>query len=140
MSEELDITSGIITVVQLAQKVIQYVLEVKEADHDRRHILNEITSAQSFLSLLKDKAECPGARSDAALFNTLKALNQPNGPLAQFKAALERIASKLKPLKGLKKGYKALAWPFEKGEINEILKGLERQKALFGLALQNDNL
>jgi hypothetical protein len=44
------------------------------------------------------------------------------------------------PQKGLKKLSKALCWPFEKGEIKDILGTIERQKSLFSLALQNDNM
>ena len=35
---------------------------------------------------------------------------------------------------------KAFKWPFEKGEIVDILGSVERQKTLFGLALQADHL
>lgn len=64
----------------------------------------------------------------------------PNGPLEQFKAALETLAAKLAPADGLKKLRKSLMWPFQEKEIKDILSTIERQKALFGLARQNDHL
>jgi hypothetical protein len=137
----LEIAAGIIAVLQLTQEVIQYLLEVKDANADRQSILNEVTSAHSFLYLLKDRAErSAGANSDATSFDTLRALSTPRGPLEQFKTALERLAKKLRPQKALKKAYKALAWPFEKAEVDELLEAIERQKSLFGLALQNDHM
>lgn len=33
-----------------------------------------------------------------------------------------------------------LAWPFKKQEAKDLLDSIERQKSLFVLALQNDNL
>jgi hypothetical protein len=140
MSDGLDITSGIIAVLELTQEVIQFLLEVKHANADRQRILTEITSAHSLLVLLKDKAESSPAEGDSTLFNTLTTLNTTNGPFDQFKAVLERIAKKLRPQKGLKKVYNALTWPFEKGEVDELLKAMERQKFLFGIALQNDHM
>lgn len=71
---------------------------------------------------------------------TIKPLNLPGGPLDKFKIILEQLALKLKPVEGAKKVGRALKWPFQKGEINEILNTLERQKTLFNLALQNDHV
>jgi hypothetical protein len=139
MSDGLDITSGIIAVLQLTQEVIQYLLEVKDANADRQRILNEITSVHGFLYILKDKAESSNA-CDTPLFNTLRTLNVADGPLEQFKSALERIATKVKPERGAKKVYKALKWPFEKGEVKELINAIERQKSFFGMALQNDHM
>jgi hypothetical protein len=33
-----------------------------------------------------------------------------------------------------------LAWPFRRGQINEILQAIERQKLTFALALHNYHL
>jgi hypothetical protein len=64
----------------------------------------------------------------------------PKGPLEQFKGALEQLASRLEPSKGVKKVGRALTWPFQTEEIKEILSTIERQKSLFDLALQNDHM
>lgn len=90
MADDLGIASGIIAVLQLSQEVIQYLLEVKDVNADRNHLLTEIGSLSGFLYILRERAENPGAQSDGALFNTLRVLNTTKGPLDQFKAALER--------------------------------------------------
>jgi len=140
MSDDLGIASGIMTVLQLTKEVIQYLVEVKDANVDRQRVLNEITSAFGFLFLLKDKAERLRPQSDESLFNSLTALSTPNGPLEQFQVALERIANKVRPQKGLRKVCTALAWPYEKGEVNQLLCSIERQKSLFIVAFQNDHM
>ena len=33
-----------------------------------------------------------------------------------------------------------LLWPFRKEEVNDLISLIERQKAAFGLAIQNDNM
>src|SRR5438046_4016665 len=140
MSDPLSITAGIIAVLQLAQRVIQYIVDAKDASDNRNKILTEITSARSLLFLLKDKANNSKAQWDNTFYENLKALDGPNGALEQFKHALERLASKLRPREGLKKLSKSVTWPFEKSEIRSILDAIERQKYLFILALQNDHM
>jgi hypothetical protein len=61
----------------------------------------------------------------------MRTITAPNGPLEQFKISLERLASK---------AGKALVWPFQKGEVNDVLVAIERQKSCFILAQQNDHM
>ncbi len=138
MAEPLSITAGIIAVLQLTAKAVQYLNDVKDAPTDRQQILIEISTVSGFLHTLKDLAEKmqPGNAHLAAM----RSLNVPNGPLEQFKSALERLVSKLKPAHGLRKVATALTWTLDKGEVNSILSKIERQKALFLLALQNDHM
>ena len=140
MGDPLSITASIIAILQLTQQVIQYVVDAKDAGDDRNRLLNEITSAHGFLFVLKDKAEKFGIRWDDTFYVNMRTLNGPTGPLEQYKLALQRLVAKLMPQKGLKKFGQILGWPFEKKEIMEILDTIERQKSLFSLALQNDNM
>ena len=57
--------------------------------------------------------------------DTIRSLAIPNGPIDQFKDALERLASKLNPTGGIKKVGKALSWYFDKDEIVAILSLIE---------------
>jgi hypothetical protein len=120
MSDGLDITAGIIAVLQLTQEVIQYLLEVKDGNADRQRILNEITSVHGFLYILKNKAESSSVQSDTTLYNTLRTLNATNGPLDQFKFACERVASKVRPERCAKKAHKAL-----RSALKALPKGLD---------------
>jgi hypothetical protein len=92
--------------------------------------------------MLKDRLDQAGL--DPAWLSSVLSLNGPNGPIDQFKRLLEQLASTLVSGQGRKKGLnefgRTLAWPFKKDEINGLLSALERQKSLFHLALQNDNL
>ena len=80
------------------------------------------------------------AQLDDPFTSTLRSLNVPHGPFAQFDSALESIASKLAPVQKWNKFGKALRWQFEKEEILTILNTIERQKVLFKLARQNDHI
>jgi hypothetical protein len=138
MADPLSISASIIAILQLTGTVVQYLNNAKGASEDRQRILAQISSTSGVLFLLKDLAE--RAQWEDGWSVTIKSLNLPGGLLDKFKVILIQLASKLKPVEGAKKVGRALIWPFQKGEINEILNTLERQKTLFGLALQNDHM
>ena len=91
-----------------------------------------------FLYVLRDKAE--QSTPENPVFETIKSLNVTGGPLEQFKATLECLATKLRPAEGLKKVGKALTWHFQKGEVDDLLSTIDRLKSQFNLALQNDHM
>lgn len=138
MADPLSISASIVAILQLTGTVVQYLNDVNGASEDRQRILTEISSTSGVLFLLKDLAERAGWEDCWSV--TIKSLNVPGGPLEKFKTMLQLLALKLKPVEGVKKVGKALIWPFQKGEINEILNTMERQKTLFNLALQNDHM
>jgi hypothetical protein len=138
MADPLSISASIIAVIQLSGTVIEYLNGVKAASEDRRRLLDEVASISGFLYILKDRAA--QSQQGNSWSSTLKSLDGPKGPLAQFKIALERLTSKLAPVVGLRKAGKAITWPFQKEEIKELLATIERQKSLFSLALQNDHM
>ena len=136
--DPLSISASIAAVLQLTGTVIQYLNLVKGAPEDRQRLLLEICNVNSMLYVLEDQAS--QTPHDDAWSSTLRSLGGPNGPIKQFKIALERLEKKIRPVEGMKKIGKAIAWPFQKGEITEILDVIERQKTLFNLARQNDHM
>lgn len=137
--DPLSISASITALLGLTSTVIQYLNGVKGASEDRRRILSELASINGILFILQDQAD--QAKHDDQWSSTLQSLSVPEGPLDQFRRALERLSSKLAPpATGLKKLGKAIIWPFQKEEVKEILSSIERQKALFNLARQNDHM
>lgn len=137
--DPLSISASIAALLQLTSTVIQYLNGVKGAPEDRRMLLSELASVTGFLFILQDQAD--QAKQGDQWSSTLQSLNVPEGPLDQFRRALERLSSKLaSPATGLKKLGKAVTWPFQKEEIKEILGSIERQKPLLSLARQNDHM
>ena len=138
MADPLCISASIIAVLQLTSTVVQYINDVKDASEERLRIRDEISSTSFLLYMLKDRIQ--QARSGELWLSSVQSLDVPNGPLDQFRRALEQLASRLAPSKGLRKIRKALVWPFQREEIKEILSTIERQKLLFDLTLQNDHM
>ena len=136
--DPLSISASITALLQLTGTVIQYLNCVKGAPEDRQRLLLELCNVSSMLYVLEDQAS--QAQQGDLWSSTLLSLNGPNGPIEQFKTALERLEKKLRPVEGLRKIVKAITWPFQKEEIIEILNVIERQKTLFNLARQNDHM
>ena len=136
--DPLSISASISAVLQLTGTVIQYLNSVKGAPKDRQKLLSELCNVSSMLYVLEDQAS--QEKQGDAWSSTLLSLNGPNGPIKQFKTSLERLEKKLRPVEGLRKIVNAIAWPFQKEEITEIINAIERQKTLFILALQNDHM
>ena len=136
--DPLSIAASITALLQLTGTVIQYLNLVKGAPEDRQRLLLELCNVSTMLYVLEDQAN--QAQQGDVWSSTLLSLNGPNGPINQFKTALERLEKKLRPVEGLRKIVKVIAWPFQKEEIAEIINAIERQKTLFNLARQNDHM
>lgn len=136
--DPLSISASVAALLALTGTVVQYLKAVKGTSKDSQKILLEVRSVSGLLYQLKEILD--NADEDELSFRTIKSLSAPEGPLEQFKASLEVLALKLKPVAGWRKAGKALTWPFQKEEISDILGTIERQKTLFGLALENDHM
>lgn len=133
--DPVSLSASITSLLQLTGTVVKYLSNVKSASDDKRKLLVEISSIRGLLFGLEDLATL-----GETWVNTIRALNGPNGPLLQFRHTLEALATRLKPMVGLARIGKSLAWPFQIGEIKDMLCLLERQKMLFALALQMDHM
>lgn len=61
-----------------------------------------------------------------------------HGALDQLQQALEKLAKKLEPEKGIRKVARNLIWTLDKVECDDTLKKIERVKSRISLALQGD--
>ncbi|KAL9133097.1 MAG: hypothetical protein Q9175_005728 [Cornicularia normoerica] len=136
--DPLSISAGIIALLQLSSTVIGYLSDVKGGPKELQKIRLELCSVLPMLSILQVQAE--QAKAGGLWSSTLLSLDEQNGPIQQFREALERLKLTLAPVEGWKKVGKTFTWPFEKDEIQKILNTIERQKLLFTFARQNDHI
>jgi hypothetical protein len=135
--DPLSITASIIAVVQLSTKVLGYLNNIKDAPKDRTQCAIEMLNLCSLLYRLTDhvKQGNTGTSQDSAV----QALAVKDGPLDQFKQALEALQATMTDGGRLKKAGEALLWKFKKEEIASILDQMERLKSLVQIALQMDH-
>ena len=131
-------TASIIAVLQLSAKVLGYLNDVEDASKDRAKCAVEASNVHNLLVNLRFRLEEGGA--DATWYTAIRALGVENGPLDQFKQALEALQTKITDGGRLKNAGEALVWKFKKDEIASILDRIERLKTLVEIALQMDHL
>ncbi|OAG02463.1 uncharacterized protein CC84DRAFT_1022712 [Paraphaeosphaeria sporulosa] len=136
--DPLSVTASIIAVLQLSAKVLGYLNDVNNASKDRANCAVEASNVHSLLLSLRFRLEEGSA--DAPWYTAVRALGVENGPLDQFKQALEALQTKMTDGGRLKKAGEALVWKFKKEEITSILDRIERLKTLVEIALQIDHL
>ena len=136
--DPLSATASIIAVLQLSAEVLTYLNNVKNASKDHAQCTIEATNLHNLLTNLRFRLEEGGASQ--SWYTTVRTLAVENGPLDQFKQALETLQTKMTDGGRLKQAGRALMWKFQKKEIASILARMERLKTLTEIALQMDSL
>jgi len=136
--DPLSATASIIAILQLSSKVVGYLTDVKDASRERATCAVEVSNLQSLLLNLRFHLE--EGRANTSWHTAVRALAVENGPLDQFKQALETLQSKMTDRSRLKKAGDILTWTFKKEEVDSIMGRIERLKSLVEIALQRDHL
>ena len=136
--DPFSISASIAALLQVAGTVINYLSDVSSGPKNLQRIRLEVCSVLSILVMLQDQLN--QAKHDDSFSSMLMSLSVPSGPFEQLRTALELLSSKLTPMQGWRKLGKAFIWPFEREEIDDILRTIERQKTIFSLARQNDHI
>lgn len=136
--EATGLAASIVQLVNVTAKTIKYLNSVKHASEERTKLFREASSLLPLLVTLQTQID--QAQGSEPWFHNLRALAVEKGPLDQLKDALEQLAKKLKPEKGVKDVTRAFLWTLGKDYCHEILQTVERVKSRITLALQGDTL
>ncbi|KAL8856068.1 MAG: hypothetical protein Q9178_007324 [Gyalolechia marmorata] len=134
--EPVSLAASIVQLVNVTAKTIKYLNSVKHASEERTGLLREASSLLPVLLSLQTQVDL--AKGPEPWFQNLRALNVDNGPLDQLQNALEHLAKKLKPKKGIKDVTRAFVWTLEKDFSLEVFQTIERVKSSISLALEGD--
>ncbi|KAF2827744.1 ankyrin [Ophiobolus disseminans] len=131
--DPLSATASVIAILQLSAKVLAYLNDVNDASKGQAQCAIEASNIHNLLTNLRFRLE--EGHAHQPWFNEVQALAVKNGPLDQFKQALETLHTKMTDGGRLKN---ALIWKFKKEEVDAILARMERLKTLIKIALQMD--
>lgn len=109
--DPLSITASIIAVLQLTAKVLAYLNDVKDAPKDRVQCAIETSNVYNLLLNLRFRLEESTSTQQSSVepwYTAIRALAVEQGPLDQFKAALEALQNRLTNGGRLKKAGGAL--------------------------------
>src|SRR5271155_995584 len=107
--------ASIIAVLQLTGVVIGYLNDVKDAPKECQQCTIEASNIQNLLINLRYRLE--QGQPDLPWFTAVRALNIENGPLNQYKIALEQLQSRVEIQDGIQKVKRRLLWRFRKEEV-----------------------
>ncbi|KAJ7582134.1 ankyrin repeat-containing domain protein, partial [Mycena floridula] len=121
----MDVAASIIALVQGAQALFNYVVDVREGFHARAELLESLGPLPSLLNTLVVKVQPPCQNTEL------------------LQALIERLHTKLgrssaSSASRTQKVLQAMKWSIDKGEVAELMQKIERVKSLITLALQND--
>jgi hypothetical protein len=136
--DPLSVTASVIAILQLTGAVIGYLNDVKDAPKECQQCATEASNLQSLLiNLLYHLNQ--GHTGDR-WYTAVRALNVENGPLDQYKQALEQLQTMVEIRDGVQKVKRRLLWKFSKEEVASIQARMERLKSLVSIALVMDHL
>jgi hypothetical protein len=138
--DPLSVTASVIALVEFTGVIIGYLNNVKDASKDRARCAIELSNVSSLLVALIYRLD--EASTNDGWYTEVQSLAAANGPIDQYRSALEQLQSKLTSTaaSGLKAIGTALAWKFNKEEVTNILTRIERLKSLIQIALEMDHL
>jgi len=130
----IGLLASIIAVLQLSSKAVEYLSNAKNAHEERGKLQREILIVAGLLTVLQSKSE------EWKYENWSETVKLLESPVQQTRELIEKILPKLQQESGIKKIGKQLIWPFQKGEVIEVVASLERYQQYFLLALHNDHM
>lgn len=137
LSVTASIITSIITIAQLSTKVLGFLDDVKDASKERSQWATETFNLCILLYRLRDRVE---EDLDKPWFSAVQALAIKDGPLDQFKQALETLHAKMTDRALLTRVISALMLGHKKEAVRDILGQIERLKTLVEIALQMDHM
>ncbi|KAH8725930.1 ankyrin repeat-containing domain protein [Phaeosphaeriaceae sp. PMI808] len=136
--DPLSVTTSIIAILQLSNKVLGYLNDAKDASKERERCAVELSNLYGLLVSLRCRLE--ESNPNTPWHTGVRALAIENGPLDQFRQALELLQARLTHKSALGNAGEAIVWKFKKDEVANILSRMERLKTLVQVALQMDHL
>jgi hypothetical protein len=134
----LSAAASVIAVLQLTVSVIGYLNDVEKATKECRQCTIEASNLLSLLTNLRYRIE--QGQDGAPWFTAVRAMCVGNGPLDQYKQALEKLLSMVETQHGVNEVKRRLIWTFKKEELATVLARIERLKSFVSIALENDHL
>ncbi|EJT69960.1 hypothetical protein GGTG_12137 [Gaeumannomyces tritici R3-111a-1] len=143
--EGLGAAASALAVIEIAAKVgdlcLQYVRKVKNAKHDIERFRQHIEDLKAIVEGAQRLLQGPdGSRFETAQ-NLRSALANARSQLDPIHARLDgKLNNGLKHRAMRRMGLRALVWPFESNEVEEIISDLRQERDAISAALQIDQI
>jgi hypothetical protein len=122
----LSVAAGIVAIIQIAGSVITVLSDIRDAPKESRRCRKEASSFNTLLISLDDFLSA--STSTEPWFNKVQALADKDGPLDQYRLALESLLAKVEPKGKVRKTLNVLLWIKVKEDVALVLARMERAK------------
>jgi hypothetical protein len=122
----LSVAAGIIAVIQVTSAVINVLSDVKDAPKECQRCRKEASSFNTLLISLDDFLKT--SASTEPWFEKVQALAATDGPLDQYRFALESLLAKVEPSSKVRKAFNVILWAKVKEDVSIVLMRMERAK------------
>ncbi len=131
MGDPFSITASVLTVLQVADSLITFIRDLKNASEEHRRVLAEVHGLRNVLHEV-EKSSIRAAKKmiQGDHFASLQE------PLEICHMHLDDLKMTLAPMQGSGRARSSMMWKFKRPEIKNILADIERQKTALMMALQ----
>ncbi|KAG9965140.1 hypothetical protein KCU61_g2031, partial [Aureobasidium melanogenum] len=138
----MDPASCIITIVETAFSIAQYIKTVYEGRQERQQLNREILAVYRVLSALQDQFASDGWAADTAWAGPIRPLLAPGGTIDLLRDTLESITKRLTVpgQERTKRLIRALKWPFDKDENKRLTDRVSSLMQIVNIAYSQANL
>jgi hypothetical protein len=130
----MDVIGTTIAILQLIGKITTYTRTASGSRNDRERLRTQLQACENVIYLLQDN--CPSNASPKWI-QAMNRLAEPGKPLDCLLKALDSAASKLLDGTGF---MSALKWPFEKNDVETLMKVVDQNINLLLVALNNESV
>ncbi|ETI25537.1 hypothetical protein G647_02310 [Cladophialophora carrionii CBS 160.54] len=135
MGDPVSIAASILTVLQVADSLVTFIRDLKNASEEHRNVQAEVQSLQSVLRQVYESSATANTTPRKEGFEETPFTGLKDS-LETCRLHLEYLTIKLAPMHSFDKARKSVMWKMRRTEIRSILTDIERQKASLMLALQ----
>lgn len=135
-----DVLGTVVNIAHITRRIVEFIQDAREGPADRDRIIVALFSASGVVETFRILYESSG---DAPWRDKIAALVGPQGVLIQYQQLLKRILDKALPdigsksnlLNTLDRGWRNIKWPFDKKDVNSLLRELEGMKTTMMLTV-----
>jgi hypothetical protein len=138
----MDPATSVLSIIHEALKIAKYIGDVHEGHKERKQLSQEMVAVYQLFLGIQDQFAVEGWESDETWSRAIRPLFRSGGVIEQLRDTLSSVVGRLTlPEPGtLKRIGRALKWPFDKDEIQELTDRIHTSLQMVMTALTQTNL
>ena len=125
VSATVGLVAGLTQIIENFIIVVDFAKDLKDGAAERSRLRLELRVLSELLIKLEDGSKHTW-------------LTRPEGPLDQFRSALEALVGNVVTRHGIRRSIDAVSWPYTKKQVNKLLDQVERVKSIIDISITED--